>query len=294
MNISECARCKHPDYNLKRCTGCYSVFYCSKTCQRADWYDHKTVCKLISFVPNVQSQSTSNNVDAEKTQNEELTSFNAESDIKSVSNDATKTVCSVCGKDAEKKCSRCKNVSYCSKQCQANDWNRHKQVCRKQQNDNEKQETPSFNQWFSPFSPFQQFFYGENLSLTATTTEEKFDKAILCARLRFPSRKIISSIDEIPSEYYLFVPHTLDVLVTFIPRYHHYRDRHCIYIQDKAGDETYVAFYLDYNNPFPFFNWRDVRPGRFIAIIDPCIHYFMDGSVGLRIEDPSQVSFIDV
>jgi hypothetical protein len=56
----------------------------------------------------------------------------------------------------------------------------------------------------------------------------------------------------------------------------------------------YVAFYLDYDNPFPYFSWSSVRPGRFVVIEHPYIHYFMDGSVGLRIEDPSQVLIIDV
>ncbi|CAG2206093.1 unnamed protein product [Mytilus edulis] len=64
--------------------------------------------------------------------------------------------------------------------------------------------------------------------------------------------------------------------------------------KDKNGEETYVAFYLDYDNPFPFFSWSGIRPGRFITIDNPFIHYFMDGSVGLRIEEPSTVSIIDV
>lgn len=64
--------------------------------------------------------------------------------------------------------------------------------------------------------------------------------------------------------------------------------------QDKNGEETYVAFYLDYDNPFPFFSWSGIRPGRFITIDNPFIHYFRDGSVGLRIEEPSTVSLIDV
>ena len=36
--------------------------------------------------------------------------------------------CSFCGKDATKRCSRCKEW-YCSQICQINDWPRHKYVC---------------------------------------------------------------------------------------------------------------------------------------------------------------------
>jgi hypothetical protein len=30
----ECAKCKRRTENLKRCTGCYGVSYCTRTCQR--------------------------------------------------------------------------------------------------------------------------------------------------------------------------------------------------------------------------------------------------------------------
>ena len=30
---------------LQKCSGCQQVFYCSKKCQRADWKDHKVVCR---------------------------------------------------------------------------------------------------------------------------------------------------------------------------------------------------------------------------------------------------------
>ena len=38
--------------------------------------------------------------------------------------------CYVCAKVAEKKCSRCKRVAYCSKECQANSWKQHKNDCK--------------------------------------------------------------------------------------------------------------------------------------------------------------------
>ena len=39
------------------------------------------------------------------------------------------TLCAVCQKEAEKKCSRCKTISYCSKVCQGSNWKQHKVIC---------------------------------------------------------------------------------------------------------------------------------------------------------------------
>ena len=38
--------------------------------------------------------------------------------------------CAVCGEEARSRCSRCSGVRYCSREHQAQDWKRHKKVCR--------------------------------------------------------------------------------------------------------------------------------------------------------------------
>ncbi|GMI00942.1 hypothetical protein TrLO_g12173 [Triparma laevis f. longispina] len=38
--------------------------------------------------------------------------------------------CEACEKEGAKKCSRCKVVWYCSKDCQVKDWKIHKKICK--------------------------------------------------------------------------------------------------------------------------------------------------------------------
>lgn len=39
-------------------------------------------------------------------------------------------VCAVCGKEAPYRCTHCKNVRYCSRECQKADWKTHKPICK--------------------------------------------------------------------------------------------------------------------------------------------------------------------
>ena len=43
-----CAACGESPGNLKRCTGCSSVWYCNETCQKVHRESHKKECKRIA------------------------------------------------------------------------------------------------------------------------------------------------------------------------------------------------------------------------------------------------------
>ena len=82
----------------KRCSKCKLQYYCSKECQQSDWKNHKAICRKGN------SEETSAAMSLE--------------------------TCSVCSKEASKKCSKCKLQFYCSKQCQKEDWKNHKAICK--------------------------------------------------------------------------------------------------------------------------------------------------------------------
>ena len=42
-----CAKCNRSAKNLRRCSKCKNVYYCSIDCQRADWHKHKPLCGTI-------------------------------------------------------------------------------------------------------------------------------------------------------------------------------------------------------------------------------------------------------
>ena len=60
-SFQQCNHCRKPSCStkLKACTGCYSVGYCSKECQRNDWRMHKLSCK--NTTADVNAATASNN-----------------------------------------------------------------------------------------------------------------------------------------------------------------------------------------------------------------------------------------
>ena len=100
-NESRCCKCGKDDEEMKKCTGCYMVWYCSRECQRLDWSNqHKTNCKLLK-----QKRDSAPAVKQKQ--------------------------CSRCGNKSNLvRCSACFNTWYCDEQCQEQDQNHHQSECR--------------------------------------------------------------------------------------------------------------------------------------------------------------------
>eukprot|EP00980_Cylindrotheca_fusiformis_P031096 scaffold25826_cov132-Cylindrotheca_fusiformis.AAC.4 len=89
-----------------RCKNCLMEYYCSRTCREEAKDYHKAKC--------LQNQEEKRERRGKK--------------MKQVA-------CDTCKKRQPytkmKKCSRCRSVTYCSEECQKQDWSRHKKDCHK-------------------------------------------------------------------------------------------------------------------------------------------------------------------
>jgi len=47
LDAARCSQCQ-TIHQLKRCKGCYRVYYCSQTCANEDWGRHREACGAIS------------------------------------------------------------------------------------------------------------------------------------------------------------------------------------------------------------------------------------------------------
>lgn len=66
-------------------------------------------------------------------------------------------------------------------------------------------------------------------------------------------------------------------------------------MQDAENKDSKVEFYLDHisDNPFPYFTYAKVKPGNYICIKDPLMHAYVDGTVGIKVEDPQLVKILE-
>ena len=121
-----CSSCKKEKPDLKKCSGCKSVGYCSTICQSKDWGLHKSDCKRLD-------QERLSKLEGTSTYTESV----SEEETKSISDAKNKSaipiICDSCKKEKPdlKKCSGCKSVRYCSTICQSKDWGPHKSDCKK-------------------------------------------------------------------------------------------------------------------------------------------------------------------
>ncbi|GBC02154.1 hypothetical protein RclHR1_04480018 [Rhizophagus clarus] len=109
------------------CSKCKLVFYCSRDCQKEDWKRHKKECNHSSVTTTKSTSSRLADVSITETNNE----IKDNKEIETKKND---DVCSRCGKTSIVEagggiCSKCKSVFYCSRDCQKEDWKRHKKEC---------------------------------------------------------------------------------------------------------------------------------------------------------------------
>jgi len=99
----ECSSCGEASESLKHCTRCRKVSYCGRSCQEADWPRHKSMCGYNEG----KSEGVKPTVDTPR------------------------DACACCGKtsDTLKKCTGCRRVSYCDKNCQKAHRSMHKADC---------------------------------------------------------------------------------------------------------------------------------------------------------------------
>jgi hypothetical protein len=135
-----CHGCGYASQNLKICNGCYDVSYCSPKCQKLDWkQSHRHVCKRLgkddSRAPGNDKSASNNDTHGQVATNNDKHGKIATNNDKPGLNDVSPSSCATCGCLSTGQrlmaCGGCRDVQYCSKECQQSGWTRgHKRECK--------------------------------------------------------------------------------------------------------------------------------------------------------------------
>ncbi|XP_061184396.1 uncharacterized protein LOC133192400 [Saccostrea echinata] len=315
-----CANCRRENSFLQ-CIHCSRVYYCSQLCQKKDWTKHKTFCKVHKFKEKNETLSAIECSQLGLVTPEEHRGRNPNDSKCSLSPEwmsgeyFNNFTCNHCENNTCKtSCPLCKAVFYCSETCRNLDEPNHKKNCDYFQfyemtiYDRDISFRCVSSNPNSIYSPKHAFFDhmknpmlvrdGADLTLIVERTPESVKTAVEKSKELFPAFSLITRLREIPLEKTTLRESNIctipNMFLLYIRRFHDYRGRHNVYLQDSDRWEIYVSFYLPNDDPTPYFEWNDLVPGKFIVILFPCIHFFRDETVGIRVDKPKNVKVLDV
>ncbi|GFH61354.1 hypothetical protein CTEN210_17830 [Chaetoceros tenuissimus] len=125
-NDGPCAACNKEGAVL-RCAPCrvagVDVFFCNRECQVKLWKIHKAVCKKTSTSDSKKEQSGASKKDKQETKK----GFKIPKPTELCAN-CLKTEVDIGFK--VRMCSKCNVAYYCSRECQVEDWPKHKRICK--------------------------------------------------------------------------------------------------------------------------------------------------------------------
>mmetsp|Transcript_26348 Transcript_26348/g.59470 ORF Transcript_26348/g.59470 Transcript_26348/m.59470 type:complete len:426 (+) Transcript_26348:2-1279(+) len=149
---ASCSSCYEPIKQLRRCGVCKKAAYCSTKCQKEDWKFHSRVCKKPPPQDESQAPKTLPGMEPDsedmKRQLDEITkgqdpafAAQVEQMMAGMMGIETKkepmkepdVPCQNCRAPCTKplRCGVCKTATYCSANCQKEDWRFHKRLCKK-------------------------------------------------------------------------------------------------------------------------------------------------------------------
>ena len=115
------------------CSGCLMSNYCSKTCQKSDWKNHKALCKVLSSLRGSGPHLFHNDPAAQPRVSQALAASLGRELTQYESDCLTHArICLVCHSADQTKlhnCPHCQCVAYCSQDCQDEDESLHQTVC---------------------------------------------------------------------------------------------------------------------------------------------------------------------
>ncbi|CAI9736892.1 Hypothetical predicted protein [Octopus vulgaris] len=292
-----CQTCFRTNVALQRCSRCKTIYYCSKLCQKIHWAAHQSDCKASKAncdektsyeYSNGESCKNENCVDEGEGNGDKAAKKKKAKKKKKKKNDNGSSnivkdgasgkkdtgVRDEIDKDSDKDAAKNSSGNMnCKGEAGGTD---SKKDASKKGNSKADIKTETVNN-------------GNQDAGTSVTNNGNFRRALAKAERSFPYHNIITKFYEVSTEcqFYDFQENTLLVAFIISPGFHIFRPSY--YIQDTDGCNYIMIFYHQESDPYPYFSWDQLKVGTYICILEPELHYFLDGRVGFRINSTEEV-----
>lgn len=306
--MERCAQCESQS-DLKRCKACLTTWYCSRECQLRHWKRHKVTCAKTGGKGGAAKRGKPND-DGEKG-GAQAAGGAAQSESKSrekgTATDKEKknlvmlnfeyNTCQNCGRKAPgmKMCGQCGKGTYCSRDCQKQNWKQHKVDCLEviTTDGYRRTEQREQEQLFSrrPFQP-DTFLLSERLASISVGPSLSWEDARSRAKRLYPKQRVVECFRDLDTDL-LGRPDTRGVVaVALITGVYPHVFRHGRSLQDSEGNASFVLFY-NKEDPQPYFRYEQLRDGNFFCLEHAHLHFFADGTVGFRVDEPRHVHIME-
>ncbi|KAL8594792.1 hypothetical protein ACOMHN_047510 [Nucella lapillus] len=328
-----CKTCKTKIGTAVKCERCKEVTYCSRDCRRADWMKHMDTCTPLDSKAQNQEQAERSVVASRESEESTRTaqssellplgacgkdqtrdkdqSRDADSDASrrpqlSEEEDKNLEMCQKCqskGKNM-KKCGRCLEVTYCSRDCQKVDWVSHKVTCQAIEvlttdgyRETERREQAAKRQQ-EVATNFLARLLSQNRRSVMPPPQRRVSwaEAKCMAAATFLCHQIVDDFDELDSDTEFYFPFLMRgagmVALGRLTTVYYHPFRHARKVEDVNGTSVYVIFYST-DSPFQHFDYSLLKEGNYICIQEAFLHVFADGSIGFRIDDTDDVRIIE-
>ena len=110
-------------------------------------------------------------------------------------NPAIDEKCGYCGKysPATKKCTRCKNVQYCSKECQTKHWPVHNKSCKAAMTSNIQRPQPASRAGDDPFSASKAHKFASTQCTYCKKSSDSLKKCLRCEEVQYCGKECQTS-----------------------------------------------------------------------------------------------------
>ncbi|KAK7090338.1 uncharacterized protein [Littorina saxatilis] len=305
--MEKCAECgqKGDVDTIRRCSACNAIRYCSRDCQKRHWSQHKADCRKVRHRSQHEDRSEEGASDPTAADDRKATE---EALAEGSDHDASSPLltCKKCGRHARemKRCGKCEEVTYCSRDCQRGDWTAHKVTCqtvevittegyRQTEEKEQAGQRATRERERAAAQPRQHDFLSSLLGNAHVTPRLTWDEARSRARRLFPGKEIVDRFQELRNDMLGFMPNAQrSVAVIRIKGVYPHFFRHGRCLEDADGMESFVLFHVN-GDPMPYFRYEQLREGNFLCYQNAFIHFFLDGTVGFRIDNASEVHIME-